>query len=86
MKNQEAVIGVFITLNAPTQPMLKEATTAGRFQWLHVAHKTYPRIQIRTIRELLDGGVIEYPQTPVDITFRKAQRATSQSSQLEMEG
>ena len=86
VKNQEAVIGVFITLNAPTQPMLKEATTAGQFQWLHVAHKTYPRIQIRTIRELLAGDGIEYPQTPVDITFRKAARTTSQASQLQMEG
>ena len=85
VKSQEAVIGVFITLNAPTQPMLKEATTAGRFQWLHVAHKTYPRIQIRTIGELLAGDGIEYPQTPVDITFRKAARAASQNSQLQME-
>ena len=82
--NQEAVIGVFITLNPPTQPMLKKAATAGRFQWLHVRHKTYPRIQIRTIRELLDGHGIEYPQTPVDVTFRKATRETSQTPQLEL--
>ena len=81
--NQGAVIGVFITLNTPTQPMLKEATAAGRFQWLHVADTTYPKIQIRTIQELLDGKGIEYPRTPTDVTFRKANRATRKGHQLE---
>ena len=82
---QEAVIGVFITLNPPTQPMLKEAATAGRFQWLHVVNKTYPKIQIRTIEELLSGHGIAYPQTPVDVTFRRAERAAPQEQQLEIE-
>ncbi len=83
--SQDAVIGVFITLNPPTQPMVKEAATAGRFQWLHVAHTTYPKIQIRTINELLSGNGIEYPQTPIDVTFRRAERAAPQSQQLEIE-
>ena len=83
--SQDAVIGVFITLNPPTQPMVKEAATAGRFQWLHVTHTTYPKIQIRTIEELLAGHGIEYPQTPVDVTFRRAERAARQSQQLEIE-
>ena len=83
--SQDAVIGVFITLNPPTQPMVKEAATAGRFQWIHVTHTTYPKIQIRTIEELLAGHGIEYPQTPVDVTFRRAERAARQSQQLEIE-
>ena len=83
VNSQGAVIGVFITLNTPTQPMLKEATAAGRFQWLHVADTTYPKIQIRTIQELLDGKGIEYPRTPTDVTFRKANRATRKVDQLE---
>ena len=82
--SQDAVIGVFITLNPPTQPMVKEAAAAGRFQWLHVTHTTYPKIQIRTIEELLAGSSIEYPQTPVDVTFRRAERAAPQSQQLEI--
>ena len=85
VETQEAVIGVFITLNPPTQPMVKEAATAGRFQWLHVAHTTYPKIQIRTIDELLAGHGIEYPQTPIDVTFRRAERAVPQSRQIEIE-
>ena len=83
--SQGAVIGVFITLNPPTQPMVKEAATAGHFQWLHIAHTTYPKIQIRTIEELLSGSSIEYPQTPVDVTFRRAERAAPQNQQLEIE-
>ena len=82
--SQDAVIGVFITLNSPTRPMVKEAAAAGRFQWLHVTHTTYPKIQIRTIEELLAGSSIEYPQTPVDVTFRRAERAAPQSQQLEI--
>ena len=83
--SQGAVIGVFITLNPPTQPMLKEAVAAGRFQWLNVTHTTYPRIQIRTIEELLEGHGVEYPQTLVDVTFRRAERAALQNRQLEIE-
>ena len=86
VKNQDAVIGVFITLNPPTGPMLKEATTAGRFHWLHVEHPTYPRIQIRTIQELLEGHGIEYPQIPDDVTFRRAERGTPQNQQLPLTG
>ncbi len=86
VKNQDAVIGVFITLNPPTGPMLKEAATAGRFQWLHVEHPTYPRIQIRTIQGLLEGHGIEYPQIPDDITFRRAGQATPQNQQLSLAG
>ena len=85
VETQDAVIGIFITLNPPTQPMVKEAATAGRFQWLHVTPTTYPKIQIRTIEELLAGNSIEYPQTPVDVTFRRAERAARQSQQLEIE-
>ena len=66
--------------------MVTEAATAGRFQWLHVEHTTYPRIQIRTIQELLEGHGIEYPQIPDDVTFRKAERAPSQNQQLPLTG
>ena len=84
VENQGAVIGIFITLNTPTQPMLNEATAAGRFQWLHVKDTTYPKIQIRTIQELLNGRGIEYPRTPTDITFRKAKRTNPKADQLEL--
>ncbi len=81
VENQNGVIGVFITLREPTQPMVTEAATAGT--WKRFA-LTYPKIQIRTIKELLDGNGIEYPQTPANVTFRRAEQAT-RSKQFELE-
>ena len=80
--NQKAVIGVFITLENPTKPMVTDAVKAGYYErW----NNKYPKIQIRTIEELLQGKGIEYPKTPIDITFRKAEKVeTTQETQLEI--
>ena len=65
VENQEAVIGVFITLENPTQPMVTEAVKAGYYdRW----GQKYPEIQIRTIEELFQGKGIEYPRTIIDIS------------------
>jgi len=71
VENQKAVIGAFITLESPTQPMVTEAVKAGYYErW----GKKYPKLQILTIEELLAGKEIEYPQSPIDITFKKAEK------------
>ena len=71
VENQKAVIGVFITLENPTKNMIIEAVTAGYYErWT----QQYPKIQIRTIEELFQGKGIEYPQTVIDITFKKAEK------------
>jgi hypothetical protein len=48
--------------------------------------KGYPRLQIRTIAELLDGKGIDYPAiTGGNVTFRKARRAAEdQGEQLSL--
>ena len=81
VENQKAVIGVFITLEPPTGPMLTEAVTAGAFRRFHAQ---YPKIQIRTIQELLEGHGIEYPQSNPDLTFKKAERHNPAEEQLEL--
>ena len=81
VENQNAVIGVFITLEPPTQPMITEAVKGGSYQRFQMK---YPKIQIRTIAELLSGKRIEYPQTVIDATFKKAERATQKDEQLEL--
>jgi site-specific DNA-methyltransferase (adenine-specific) len=71
VENQKAVIGAFITLESPTTPMVTEAISTGYYErW----GKKYPKIQILTIEELLKGKEIEYPQSPIDITFKKAEK------------
>lgn len=81
VENQNAVIGVFITLDSPTKPMITEAVKAGSYQRFQAK---YPKIQICTIAELLSGKRIEYPQTVIDATFKKAERATQKDEQLEL--
>jgi site-specific DNA-methyltransferase (adenine-specific) len=66
-----AAIGVFITLEAATEPMRREAVSAGRYHsplW----GRDYPRIQIWTIVELLHGKQIEMPTAYG--TFKQAER------------
>jgi len=71
VENQKAVIGAFITLESPTTPMVTEAISTGYYErW----GKKYPKIQILTIEELLKGKEIEYPQSPIDITFKKTEK------------
>lgn len=70
--NENAQIGVFVTLQEPTSGMRKEAITAGYYKspgW----NKNYPKLQILTIKELLQGKNIDYPPK-TSVTFKKAEK------------
>lgn len=71
---EKAPIGILITLEEPTKPMLEEAATAGYYEPEHFPGYQYPRIQILTIRELLDGKEAQYPRMAPPATFKRAQR------------
>jgi site-specific DNA-methyltransferase (adenine-specific) len=78
-----AEIGVLITLVDPTRPMRKEAASAGHFESLW---GSYPRIQILTIEDLLDGKKIDYPAPGrLDVTFKKAARAKKTKKQRKLD-
>jgi len=71
VEREKAAMGVFITLEPPTREMVTEAVSAGFYRspgW----GRDYPRIQMRTIEELLGGAGIEMPLSSV--TFRQAGR------------
>lgn len=70
IEREKAVIGLFLTLAAPSKQMETEAATAGFFE--HNGQK-YPRLQILTIESLLTGA---RPLVPlVDPTaFKRAKR------------
>lgn len=73
VKRENANIGVLLTLHDPTGPMKTEALTEGFYLSPWGQH---PRLQILTIRELLDGKRIDMPQTQgINITFKQAPRA-----------
>jgi DNA modification methylase len=73
LTREKAEIGVFLCFEAPTKPMLKEAAEAGLYK--SSDGTTYPRLQILTIQQILDGKQPEYPLHRRDATFKKAPRS-----------
>ncbi len=83
IEREQAAIGLFITLENPTQPMLKEALAAGWYEsplW----QKPYRKLQILTISDLLGGAAVDMPSPHG--TFKQAQRhkSTDGKSQQDM--
>ena len=74
VKQEKAAIGLLITLEPPTQPMLKAALAAGYYEspfW----QKPYRKLQILTIGDLLGGASVDMPSPHG--TFKQAQRVKS---------
>ena len=68
---EQAAIGVFITLEKPSRDMTTESVGKGFYHsdgW----NKDYPKLQILTIEELLDGKQPNMP--PSSITFKPAEK------------
>jgi len=78
IEREKAIVGVFVTLNEPTKPMIKEAAAAGfeETQWGRI-----PRIQILTIDGILSHR--EFARLPGadPVGFRKAKRETKKADQ-----
>ncbi len=74
MKDQQAELGIFITLQQPTRPMRELALGQGVYTPQHFPDYSYPRVQILTIEELLDGAQPEYPRFAAPATFKRASR------------
>jgi site-specific DNA-methyltransferase (adenine-specific) len=73
IEREKAEIGVFLTFEEPTGPMKREAAEAGLYT--SADRTTYPRIQILTIQQILDGKQPDYPRHRADATFKKAPRS-----------
>ena len=61
VERENAAIGVFITLDKPTQAMLKEALVAEYYESPGRQGRRYRKIQILTIGDLLDGTGVDMP-------------------------
>jgi len=69
IEREKAAIGVLISVEEATQPMISEAASAGFYHspgW----NMDCPRIQLRTIAELLAGKGLDVP--PLQATFKEA--------------
>ncbi len=74
MEREGAAMGIFITLEKPTESMRQEAIVAGFYESPSLTDNRYPRVQILTIEELLNGEQPKYPRFAFPQTFRKAPR------------
>ena len=74
MEREKAEIGVFITLRPPTEPMIQEALSAGLYSPDSLPDDDYPRVQILTIEQLLNGAEADYPRFAATDTFKRAPR------------
>jgi site-specific DNA-methyltransferase (adenine-specific) len=83
LDREKAAMGIFVTLEEPTREMRLEATTAGMYR---VWERDYPKIQILSIRELLEEG--RKPALPPLVlpTFQQAERVKERGGeQAELE-
>lgn len=84
IEREKAEMGVLLTLEPITKPMEKEAAEAGSFR-SDFYDRSFARIQILTIEDLLSGKQIDYPRV-VDSTFKKAPKSKSpKAEQLGLE-
>ena len=79
MEAHRAAMGLFVTLEEPTGPMKAGAAAAGYYHSA-VSGKDYPRVQILSIRELLEEG--RKPQLPLLIlpTYQRAERIRAKAA------
>ena len=61
VEREQAALGLFITLEEPTRDMRTEAVTAG-FYHSDIWQRDYPKLQLRTIADLLANNPFEVPQ------------------------
>jgi len=75
IERDHAAIGVLLSMETPTRPMRTEAADAGFYEapW----GQKYPRLQMLTIADLLDGRTIDMPPMGTmakNVTHRRAPR------------
>jgi site-specific DNA-methyltransferase (adenine-specific) len=83
LEREKAAMAFFVCLETPTKPMLAEAVAAGLYK-SELRGISYPRLQIRTVEELLAGKSFEYPQREA-ATWKQAARAQAGSTQAALE-
>ena len=81
IEREKAAIGVLIAMEEPTNPMRKEAASAG-FYKSPFNNQDYPKLQILTVEELLNGKGIDAPMvkdTRVQ-TIKRAPKAKAKAT------
>ncbi len=82
MEREQAALGVLITLEEPSRPMISEAKAAG--QYMHEGMgRAYDRISIVTVKDIVEDG--KRLQIPMSLDVLKAaQRDAGDAEQLSL--
>ncbi|MCC6974553.1 MAG: restriction endonuclease, partial [Anaerolineae bacterium] len=83
LEREGGAIGVFITLEAQTSEMKREADAAD-FYRSPIWNKRYPRLQVLSIADLLNGAGIDMPPQAARNTFKRAERVKGKSGAEQM--
>ena len=84
VEREKAALGLFISLEGPTRDMRAEANSGGLFH-SDLWQRDYPKIQLRTIEEMLSGNGFDLPPRPS--AYQPAQRVRRpQGEQTPLEG
>jgi site-specific DNA-methyltransferase (adenine-specific) len=80
LDREKAEIGLFVTLEEPSGPMHLEATTAGVYH-SELSGRDYPRVQVLTIRELLEEH--RRPDLPLLVlpAYQQAERVETKAAE-----
>src|SRR5262249_48323760 len=76
VNREKAAIGVLLSLHESTKDMKEEAASAG-FWTTGFGGQKFPRIQLLTLGQLLEGKTVAMPPHHVNLTFKKAPKAKS---------
>ncbi len=83
VEREKAALGLFITLEEPTRDMRTEAASGGFFH-SDLWDRDYPKVQIRTVDELLGGQQFELPpRQPMYQAAERVRRAQGQQPRLD---
>ncbi|HEX5230469.1 MAG TPA: DNA methyltransferase [Bryobacteraceae bacterium] len=81
MERTEAALSVLLTLEEPTKPMVQEANAAGQYYHEEMG-KSYDRISIVTIREIVEGH--KRLEIPMSLEVLKAAQREIREVQLNL--
>jgi hypothetical protein len=84
INREGATLGLFLTLEPPTAKMREEAGRLG-FYSTPLGNIRIPRLQIRTVAQLLAGEGFQIPSTALRMGVAQAQRIERDAGQQEME-
>jgi site-specific DNA-methyltransferase (adenine-specific) len=76
LEREKAEIGLFVTLEQPSGPMRQEAATGGVYH-SELSGKDYPRVQILSVKDILEDH--RRPDLPLLVlpAYQKAAKITT---------